>query len=119
MDILDTEILESLIPLYNQQLEDLTDFHATIQACKDLFMNKKKQMNSIALMLSWAFGDIIFEQTDINKVKRSNLFGSNRSLGLSAMIDTQLLAYEMQSSFEDVMREDQEFEASLDFYQMM
>lgn len=104
MDFLDTEILESLIPIYDQRMQDLTNFQATILACKDLFMQKKKQLNSIALLLSWSFGDVIFEHSDINKVKRANMFAHNRSLGLCALIDAQLLAYQMQSSYEDMMR---------------
>ena len=76
-------------------------------------------MNSISLLLSWSFGDIIFEDSEINKVKRVNKFGFNRSIGLSAMIDAQLLAHQMQSAYEDIMRQDQEFEATIDFYQMM
>ena len=70
MDFLDTEILENIIPIYDQIQQDFTNVQVVIQACKDLFINKKKQMNSISLLLAWSFGDIIFEDTEINKVKR-------------------------------------------------
>ena len=72
MDFLDTEILENIIPIYDPVQQDFTNVQVTIQACKDLFLNKKKQMNSVALILAWSFGDIIFEDSEINKVKRVN-----------------------------------------------
>ena len=101
MDFLDTEILENIIPIYDQIQQDFTNVQVVIQACKDLFINKKKQMNSISLLLAWSFGDIIFEDTEINKVKRVSQLGFNRSVGLSALIDSQLIAHQMQTAYEE------------------
>lgn len=111
--------------MYDKEKEELTDFHATITACQDLFQSKRKLLHAIAFLLAWTFGDLISGGSDINQVKKvntekqSSVFGPRKSVGLAALLDSQLLANQMQSAYEDAMREDQELEAALGFYQML
>lgn len=68
---LDHELLQPLIPIFDKVNNVLTDFHQVTSACRELFRNKRKQLQNSAYLLAWAFGNVRAGMlTQVNRVKQ-------------------------------------------------
>ena len=60
-DSLNEEILQQLIPSFDSKknkIMEFDDYERVKNACNYLFEQKRKQLQAIALLLSWMFGSV-------------------------------------------------------------